>query len=163
MPRSITARRSSIHGRGVFAVRDLPAEHCVLVYRGKLLTHDEADNLYEGSVESGHTFLFTLNQHYVIDGNQRGDIGRWINHSCTPNCEAVLVEDSHGNPRHDRIEILTLRDIAKGEELTYDYGITLDVRHTPRLKRIWACHCGAPNCTGTLLKPKRSRKKKPRV
>lgn len=160
MPRSITARRSAIHGRGVFALHDLPADHCVLVYHGTLLTHEQADALYAGGVETGHTFLFTLNDHYVIDGNQGGDIGRWINHSCNPNCEAVLVEDADGNPRRDQIEIHTLRDIGKGEELSYDYGISLDVRHTTRLKRIWACHCGAPDCTGTLLQPKRSRKKK---
>lgn len=158
MPRSITARRSAIHGRGVFASRDLPAGYCILRYRGRLLTHEQTDSLYENSVDSGHTFLFTLNEHYVIDGNHGGNIGRWINHSCAPNCEAVHVEAANGNPRHDRIEIHTLRDIAAGEELTYDYGIRLDVPHTQRMKRIWACHCGASNCTGTILKPKRRRK-----
>ena len=40
-------------------------------------------------------------------------------------------------------------------ELTYNYGITLSERHTPRLKKIWACRCGAKNCTGTMLQPKR--------
>jgi acetyl-CoA acetyltransferase len=48
-------------------------------------------------------------------------------------------------------------DLVPGEELTYDYGITLDEAHTPRLKKIWACRCGAPTCTGTMLKPKRRR------
>jgi len=39
--------------------------------------------------------------------------------------------------------------------LTYDYGIDLGERLTPRLKQIWACHCGKPRCIGTMLKPKR--------
>ena len=51
--------------------------------------------------------------------------------------------------------IEAIRDIAPGEELTYDYGITLDMPHTARLKKIWACRCGSPKCTGTMLKPKR--------
>ena len=51
--------------------------------------------------------------------------------------------------------IETLRAIRAGEELTYDYGITLDVPHTAKMKNIWACRCGARNCIGTMLKPKR--------
>jgi SET domain-containing protein len=47
------------------------------------------------------------------------------------------------------------RAIKPGEELTYDYGITLDEPHTARLKKIWACHCGSRKCTGTMLRPKR--------
>ena len=45
--------------------------------------------------------------------------------------------------------------IAAGEELTYDYGIILEEPHTAKLRRIWGCRCGAPGCTGTMLKPRR--------
>lgn len=154
MSRSITLRRSPIHGNGVFAARDIPAEKELIEYQGKRLTHAQADRLREGDAESGHTFLFTLNERYVIDGNQDGNIARWINHSCDPNCEAVLVEDGK-NPKNDQVLVQSLRAIKKGEELTYDYGITLEERHTPRLKKIWECRCGSKQCTGTLLKPKR--------
>ena len=51
--------------------------------------------------------------------------------------------------------IETIRPVRAGEELTYDYGIDLGERLTPRLKQIWACHCGKPRCIGTMLKPKR--------
>lgn len=150
----ISRRRSKIHGSGVFALSVIMAETRVCRYQGLLITHEEADALYEDSVESGHTFLFTLNEQYIIDGNRRGNIARWINHSCDPNCTAVLVEAAGNNRRRDRIEIHALRDIGQGEELTFDYGIRLEVRHTARLKKLWACHCGAANCTGTMLKPK---------
>lgn len=53
--------------------------------------------------------------------------------------------------------IEALHPITAGEELTYDYGITLDVPYTGHMKRLWACHCGAPSCTGTLLKPRTRR------
>lgn len=155
MPRSIALRRSRIHGNGVFAARHLPKEQRLIQYRGTLLTHDEADDGVDGDVDSGHTFLFTLNDRFVIDGNRKGNIARWINHSCTPNCEAVLVECPKGDPRNDRVFIETTRSIRAGEELTYDYGITLEERHTPRLKKLWGCRCGSDDCTGTLLRPKR--------
>lgn len=157
MSRSIIVRRSPIHGNGVFAARDLPAAHTVIQYRGRVLTHDQADALYEGSVESGHTFLFTLNDGYIIDANQGGNAARWINHSCAPNCEAVIVEHKNGDRARDRIYIQTLRAIRAGEELSYDYGIKLDCRQTPRLKSLWACRCGMEHCTGTMLKLKSRR------
>jgi len=66
-----------------------------------------------------------------------------------------LIESGKGNPRRDRVVIEALRDIAPGEELTYNYGIRLSVPHTPKLKKLWACLCGANACSGTLLQPKR--------
>lgn len=158
MPRRITVRRSPIHGMGVFAHRDIPAGTEIIRYQGRLLTHAEADERYGGNVDEGHTYLFTLNEHYVIDGNDQGNSARWINHSCDPNCHAVTIEDAHERPERDRIVIESLRDISAGEELSFDYGIRLDVPHTRARKRIWACLCGSPNCTGTLLKPKSGRK-----
>jgi hypothetical protein len=157
MSRSIITRRSRIHGNGVFAARDLPAHFTVIRYKGRLITHDEADRRYGGNTDTGHTFLFTLNDRFVIDGNVEANSARWINHSCDPNCEAVLNESKDGDPASDFIEIETLRPIRAGEELTYDYGIVLDVRHTRRLKQIWTCLCGAESCTGTMLKPKARR------
>ena len=150
----IIVRNSPIHGRGVFANRGIPAGTEIITYKGRLLTHDEADARFGGNSEEGHTYLFTLNEHYVIDGDDQGNSARWINHSCSPNCRAVTIEHDSGEPERDRIVIESLRDIAKGEELSFDYGIVLDVPHTKARKRIWACRCGSPACTGTLLKAK---------
>ncbi len=154
MSRKIARRRSRIHGNGVFALEDIDAGTLVCLYRGRLIGHDEADELYGDTLDTGHTFLFTLNDDYVVDGNRDGNVARWINHSCAPNCESQIAEHAHDR-RRDRIEIVALRDIPAGEELTFDYGIRLDVPHTAALKRIWACHCGAGNCSGTMLKPKK--------
>ncbi len=158
MPARIVTRRSAIHGNGMFAAVDIPAGTRLIQYKGKLLTDAESDELYRDGADTGHTFLFSLNDDYVIDANRQGNSARWINHGCAPNCEAVIDEDDGGDPRRDRVFIESIRDIRKGEELTYNYGIVLGVPHTRAMKRIWACRCGAPQCTGTMLQPKRGRR-----
>ncbi|HEY0181000.1 MAG TPA: SET domain-containing protein-lysine N-methyltransferase [Dokdonella sp.] len=157
MPRRIAARRSPIHGTGVFALVDIPAKTEIIEYKGRRLTHAQADRIYANTSESGHTFLFTLNDKYIIDANHEGNVARWINHSCKPNCRALLEEADGSDRRKDRVLIESLRPLRAGEELTYDYGIVLEERLTPRLKAIWACRCGAKNCVGTMLRPKRKR------
>ena len=135
-------------------IRDSAKGERLIEYKGQRRTHDEVDAGDSGDIESGHTFLFTLNDAWVIDANSEGNAARWINHSCAPNCEAVLEEDDDA-PMKSRVFIEAIRAIKPGEELTYDYGISLAERHTPRLKKIWACRCGSKKCTGTMLKPKR--------
>lgn len=160
MPRRIARRQSPIHGNGVFAVRDIPKGERIVEYRGRRLTHAQADRRYGNDTDTGHTFLFTLNDRYLVDGGDGGNVARWINHSCSPNCQAWIVEHASGDPRKDRVVIESRRAIHRGEELTYDYGITLEEKQTPELKRIWACRCGSRRCTGTLLKPKKNDKGK---
>lgn len=151
MIRRLVAHRSPIHGTGVFAcVRLLKGEE-IIQYKGVLMTHAEADEKYGDGGEGGHTFLFTLNETYIVDANRGGNTARWINHSCAPNCRAVVVESASGDPRRDKVMIEALRAIEPGEELTYDYAITLDAPHTERLKRLWQCRCGARNCSGSML------------
>jgi hypothetical protein len=158
MPRKIVARRSAIHGNGVFALVPIRKGERLVEYKGRRRTHEDVDASDSGDVESGHTFLFTLNDEYVIDANFEGNSARWINHGCAPNCEAVLEEHDGDDRRRDRVFIEATRDIRPGEELTYNYGITLDEPHTARLKKVWACRCGARNCTGTMLQPKRAKR-----
>ncbi len=159
MAHHIQVRLSPIHGNGVFAAETLVTESPVIEYQGARLSHAKADSRYAGNAETGHTFLFTLNDKYVIDANQDGNAARWINHSCAPNCKAFLIEHEGRDRKQDRVVIETLRTIAPGEELSYNYAITLDERHTPRLKKLWACRCGAAACTGTMLnsRPRRRR------
>ena len=92
-----------------------------------------------------HTFFFALSSGRIIDGGQGGNDSRWINHSCEPNCETQ--EGRHGK----RVFVHALRDIAKGEELVYDYGLVIDEEMSETLKQQYRCLCGSPQCRGTML------------
>lgn len=141
-------RWSKIHGRGVFAATAIPKGARIIEYKGKRISYKLACKLYpDVDGKPTHTFLFEIDDDTVIDAAQGGNAARWINHSCEPNCEAV---DEDG-----RIYIEATRNIKAGEELGYNYGITLDERHTPAEKKRWPCYCGKKSCTGTLLQPKR--------
>ena len=142
--RRYSVRRSSIHGRGVFALAYIPKGTRLMEYLGERISHREADRRYAVEHEhSPHTMLFTVDDKIVIDATRQGNSARFINHSCTPNCEA--------NEENGRIFIETIKRIAPGEELTYDYNLVLEERHTPAVKRAHACFCGTRNCRGTML------------
>lgn len=139
--------RSPRHGRGVFALEPIRKGARIIEYKGKRVRWSWASRQYpdvEG--EPTHTFLFELDDDWVIDANQQGNEARWINHSCSPNCRAVNEEG--------RIYIEAIRAIKPGEELGYDYNIRLPERLTPTQKKRWPCYCGARTCRGTLLVPK---------
>ena len=155
MSSKFEVRRSKIHGSGVFAAKNIKKGEFIIEYKGLLRSHEEVDAAYDGEDETGHTFLFTLNEDFVIDANIKGNEARWINHSCDPNCDSEHIDAENGDNSKDRIEIKAIRDIQAGEELSYNYGIRLVERHTPKLKKLWACLCGSPKCTGTMLQPKR--------
>ena len=156
MPKKkIIARLSPIHGNGVFADELIRKGERIVRYKGTVRSHKEVDRLYGDLDENGHTFLFTLNDDYVIDANEGGNVARWINHSCDPNCESVIEENDKGKKHKDKVFIEAIRDIKAGEELTYNYGIVLEERYTAKLKKLWECRCGSKKCTGTMLQPKR--------
>jgi SET domain-containing protein len=143
--------QSKIHGRGVKAIRDIPAGERLVEYLGEVITPSEADRRYPyDESEPHHTFLFSVNSRKIIDAAHKGNVARWINHSCDPNCEA-LVEKG-------RVFIYSIRDIKKGEELVYDYWFVLDEPHTKKMKEMYKCRCGSRKCRGTLLADKRKAK-----
>jgi SET domain-containing protein len=151
MPRRpFSVRRSAVHGRGAFATRPIPAGTRLIEYAGERITPVEADRRYpdapDGSADH-HTMLFAIDDDVVIDASVNGNAARFINHSCDPNCDAVIDGK--------RIFIETIRDVAPGEELAYDYAFVLPERHTPAAKRRYPCRCGAASCRGTILAKKR--------
>jgi SET domain-containing protein len=142
--RRIVVRNSSIHGRGVFALRRIPKGTRIIEYKGKLITDKEADRRYSRVHEhSPHTMLFSLEGGWVIDATRRGNSARWINHSCAPNCD--IEEEGR------RIFIESRREIQPGDELTYDYNLQIGEKHTKAAKREHACFCRARRCRGTML------------
>ena len=142
----IRVRHSVIHGNGVFATRKIPAGVRIIEYTGKRITEAQAEKRFGLDAENPHhTFFFSLESGRLIDGGDNGNDARWINHSCEPNCEA---QEEKG-----RVYIHALRDIARGEELSYDYGLVIEEKMSKALKDAYACRCGAANCRGTMLAP----------
>jgi SET domain-containing protein len=149
--RRFSARRSGIHGRGVFALTPIARGERIMEYTGERMSHAEADRRYGNAHDgSAHTMLMAVDDKVVIDATRRGGSARWINHSCAPNCEAV-EEDG-------RVFIDARRAIKVGEELGYDYELIVDDGHTARVKREHACCCGAKTCRGTMVAPPKKRK-----
>ena len=141
-------RPSPMQGLGAFATHRIPAGTRLVEYAGERLTPAEAEARYpDVPGERHHTFLFAIDDQVVIDAAVDGNDARWINHSCAPNCDAVIDDD--------RIWIESIRDILPGEELAYDYAFTLTERHTPAAKKRYPCHCGAETCRRTMLARKR--------
>jgi hypothetical protein len=154
--RRIQVRRSGVHGKGVFALKDIPAGDTIIEYVGEIISWKEADKRSSSDPDDpNHTFFFSIKDgKKVIDAAVGGNAARWINHSCAPNCESDEDEDTH------RVFIKALRDIKAGEELNYDYGLVLDEPYTKKLKAAYLCLCGAKKCRGTMLAPKDDEPKK---
>ena len=149
----VKVRHSAVHGNGMFAARKIPAGTRVIEYEGKRITDKQAEKRFGLDPENPHhTFFFSLENGKLIDGGDEGNDARWINHSCEPNCEAEEVKG--------RVFIQTLRDITRGEELNYDYGLVIDDKLTKALKQAYECRCGSASCRGTMLAVKKKKTKK---
>ncbi|MBK6395734.1 MAG: SET domain-containing protein-lysine N-methyltransferase [Betaproteobacteria bacterium] len=137
--------QSPVHGRGVFAARTIRKGETVIEYRGKRMSWDEAcEQPASDDADPYHTFLFSLDDGRVIDAAIGGNAARWINHSCAPNCETY--EDDRG-----RVYVAARRKIRPGEELSYDYRLEIEGKVGKRMRKAYACRCGARRCRGTML------------
>ncbi|WP_293225343.1 SET domain-containing protein-lysine N-methyltransferase [Ottowia sp.] len=142
--RRIQVRRSGVHGKGVFALVDIPRGTRIIEYVGEIIGWDEAQRRHPHDPQDpNHTFYFHIDEDRVIDALHGGNASRWINHSCSPNC---VADEEDG-----RIFITARRAIPAGTELNYDYGLVIDEPLTPELKADYPCRCGSRNCRGTLL------------
>ena len=144
-------RTSGIHGKGGFAIRDIPEGTRFAEYVGEKIKPDVAWERYDDdSMEHHHTFLFTLDDDTLIDAAVRGNNTRFINHSCDPNCKSV-TENGH-------IYFEAIKDISRGTELTYDYRLTREGRYRKSWDELYKCRCGAATCRGTILLRRRRKK-----
>jgi hypothetical protein len=110
----IERRRSGIHGWGVFATQRIPKNKRVIEYAGEKIPVRESAKRESEYLKRGHIWCFRLNSRWVRDAAVGGNVARYINHSCTPNCYVQIVGDV--------IWIRASRTIRKGEEITYDYA-----------------------------------------
>ena len=84
---------------------------------------------------------------YILDARVNGNVGKYINHSCDPNLFAQNVfVDSH-DIRFPWLAFFTSREVAAGEEVTFDYNYVVDSVPGKRID----CHCGAEDCRKRLL------------
>ena len=140
----IVTKESRIHSTGVFASKNTPKGTRIIEYVGERITKAEADfradiplEKSKKNKEYGAVYIFILNKRYDIDGNVPYNTARFINHSCAPNCETEVIRG--------HIWVIAIRDIQKGEELTYNYNYDIEDYEDHK------CQCGSTRCVGYIL------------
>ena len=142
--KNVRVGKSGVHGKGVFAARDIRKGARIIEYTGERIPWKEAQELPpHDPANPYHTFFFSLDDGNVINAAVGGNEARWINHSCEPNCET--------DERRGRIYVHALRALKKGEELFYDYCLEPAERRTKKLESFFKCNCGSTRCRGTML------------
>jgi SET domain-containing protein len=133
----LSIRKSAINGRGCFATTLFKRRRKIAEYTGERISDLEAQR------RAGRAKLriCDIDGRWSLDGSRGGNGTHYINHSCRPN---AYMKTLYGH-----MVFFALRDINPGEEITVDYEETLH----PDSKR---CHCGAPDCRGTINKGKKS-------
>jgi len=142
LPR-IARRKSKLHGWGVFALEPINKNTRIITYDGELIDHKESFKRETKYLERGEIWCFTVNRRWVRDATVGGNVARFINHACKPNCYSQIMGKD--------IWIRAGRNIEAGEELTYDYRLSLDGRITRKIREEYACRCGTKRCRGSLL------------
>ncbi|XP_003399301.1 histone-lysine N-methyltransferase SETD1 [Bombus terrestris] len=133
--------KSGIHDWGLFAMEPIAADEMVIEYVGQMIRPVVAD-LRESQYEAtgiGSSYLFRIDLDTIIDATKCGNLARFINHSCNPNCYAKVITIES----QKKIVIYSKQPIGVNEEITYDYKFPLEDDKIP-------CLCGAPQCRGTL-------------
>ena len=131
-------KKSNIDKKGLYASKNIKSGTKIIEYIGKLISKKETETNPKFNNEKD-IYLFNLNNKYDLDGDYSWNTARLINHSCNPNCE---VEG-----KGLKLWITTIKDIKKGEELSYDYGFGYDVDY-----KQFPCKCGSQNCVGYILR-----------
>ena len=131
-------KKSGINNLGLFAKSDINKGEKVIEYKGRKFTHKQVEE-NDRFDNSKAIYLFTLNERYVLDGDTKINTAKYINHSCDPNCEVDIIKG--------KIWIIAIKDIKKGDELSYDYGFGYDSDF-----RQFPCKCGSKNCCGYIVR-----------
>ena len=131
-------KKSNIDKKGLYASKDIKSGVKIIDYVGKLIAKKEAEQNSKFD-NTRDIYLFNINEKYDLDGDFKWNTARLINHSCNPNCE---VEGAGL-----KLWISSLREIKKGEELTYDYGVGYDADY-----KQFPCKCRSVNCVGYIVR-----------
>ena len=122
--------RSKIHRWGVYSTERIPAGRKVIEYTGERISRRETKRRADGT---DLIYLFTLDDYWTLDGSVGGSGAEYINHSCDPNTAFI------------GLDVLAVRSIRRGEELTLDYAAAMNEHSEP-----FTCHCGSPKCRGLI-------------
>jgi len=131
-------KKSIIDKRGLYAAKNIIAGTKIIYYKGKIITKKETERNPKYDNEKA-IYLFNLNSRYDLDGDFSYNTARLINHSCNPNCEVA--------GKGLKLWIFALRNIKKGEELSYDYGFGFDENY-----KDYVCKCRSNNCCGYIVR-----------
>ena len=132
-------KKSNIDKRGLYASKNIKAGEKIIEYVGKLISKKETESNPKFDNERD-IYLFNLNEKWDLDGDYHWNTARLINHSCNPNCE---VEG-----KGLKLWISAIKDIKKGEELSYDYGFSYSKEDLDN----FVCKCGSKNCCGYIVR-----------
>ena len=143
-------KKSLIDKNGLYANRDIKKGTKIIEYKGKIITSKQSEK--NPKFDNGKAiYLFNINKKYDLDGDFKFNTARLINHSCDPNCEVF------GSGL--KVWVYAMKDIRKGEELSYDYGFGFDKDF-----KYYPCKCGSKKCVGYIVRTgSRWRIKKNRV
>ena len=131
-------KKSKIDKNGLYASRDIKKGTKIIQYKGKIITTDQTEN--DPKFDNGKAiYLFNLNKKYDLDGDFKFNTARLINHSCEPNCEV------YGTGL--KVWVYAIKNINKGEELSYDYGFSFDEDY-----KQFPCKCGSKKCIGYIVR-----------
>ncbi len=131
-------KKSKIDKNGLYANRDIKSGTKIIEYKGKIISvkKSETDPKFDNNKA---IYLFNLNKRFDLDGNYNFNIARLINHSCNPNCEVF--------GKGLKVWVYAMKNIKKGEELSYDYGFSFDENF-----RQFPCNCKSKNCVGYIVR-----------
>ncbi len=141
-------------GLGLFATEAIRKGQTIVEYRGRRISAEQA---WEIERKGQNRYLFEINKQWTIDGASRRNLGRYINHACKPNAEAVLR-------RTGKLEFAASRRIEPGEEITIDYGEDyFDLLLAPKGCRCMACASKGLRKTSKVGKGRKGRKKNDKI
>lgn len=130
---AIRKRRSKLHGWGVFAAEPINKNKRIIDYAGEKISIKESETRESKYLAEGHIWCFRINRRWARDAAVGGNLARFINHSCKPNCYSRIIGHT--------VWICAGKNVQVGEELTYNY-YTEGEGEIP-------CRC-RPGCKGML-------------
>ncbi|MFM8533584.1 MAG: SET domain-containing protein [Acidimicrobiia bacterium] len=131
----IERKKSRLHGFGVFALGTINKNKRIIDYAGELISNKQSENREDKYLSKGCIWVFRVNRNWSRDAAVGGNIARFINHSCTPNCWIEV------DAKTKTIWVRAAKKITKGQELVYDYNTEGD--------KVIPCRC-RPGCKTKL-------------